>query len=89
MIEFLSGASVLACVLIAFGFERFWRDTGDRFFLLFAVAFTMFAVNRTLLSILDDESEARTLVYLLRAVAFGIIIVAIVDKNRPGSAPAD
>lgn len=88
MIELLSGASVFASVLIALGFGRFWRDTGDRFFLLFAVAFAIFAVNRTLLSTLDDESEARALVYLARAVAFGIIIAAIVDKNRPDRSPA-
>jgi len=89
VIEFLSGAATLASVLIALGFGRFWRETGDRFFLLFAVAFVIFAVNRLLLTFLDDESEARTLVYLARAVAFAIIIAAIVDKNRPGAAPAD
>lgn len=89
MTEFLSGASVLACVLIALGFGRFWRDTGDRFFLLFAIAFSILALDRTLVPFQDDGNDARALLYLVRAVAFGIIIVAIVDKNRPGAAGAD
>lgn len=89
MIEFLSGASVLACVLIALGFGRFWRETGDRLFLLFAVAFSILAIDRTLVPFQEDGGEARALLYLLRAVAFGIIIVAVVDKNRPGASPAD
>jgi hypothetical protein len=83
MFEFLAGASFLAAAAIALFFLRFWRDTGDRFFALFALAFAIFAVNRLVLTILDDESEARTVVYVVRAVAFGLIVVAIVDKNRP------
>ncbi len=83
MQDFLSGASVVAAAAIALFFLRFWRESGDRFFALFALAFAIFAVNRTLLSALDDESEARTFVYVARAAAFGLIVLAIVDKNRP------
>ncbi len=86
-VEFLSGASAVAAAAIALFFLSFWRDTGDRFFALFALAFAIFAVNRIALGVLDDESEARTLVYLARAVAFGLIVVAIVDKNRPRAGP--
>jgi hypothetical protein len=60
MFEFLAGASVLASAAVALFFLRFWRDTGDRLFLIFALAFAVFAVNRILLSALDDESEAQT-----------------------------
>jgi predicted permease len=83
VIEFLSGASAVAAAAIALFFLRFWRDTDDRFFALFALAFGIFAINRVALAALDDESEVRTLVYLMRAVAFGVIVLAIVDKNRP------
>ena len=82
--QFLTGASVLASAAIALFFLRFWRDTADRLFLIFAVAFGVFAVNRILLSVLDDQSEARTAVYLARAIAFGLIALAVVDKNWPG-----
>src|SRR5687768_8049946 len=36
MFEFLAGASFIAAAAIALFFARFWRDTGDRFFALFA-----------------------------------------------------
>jgi predicted permease len=85
MDDVLAGASIVAAAAIALFFLRFWRDTGDRFFALFALAFAIFAANRLFLTLLDDESEARTLVYLARALAFGVIVVAIVDKNRPAA----
>jgi hypothetical protein len=82
MIDFLSGASALASILIALFFLRFWLDTRDRLFAIFSLAFAIFAANRVVLSILDETDEARTWVYLLRAAAFLLILVAIVDKNR-------
>jgi hypothetical protein len=81
--EFLAGASTLAAAVIALFFVRFWRETGDRLFLIFAIAFAVFGLNHLLLSALGDESDARTVVYLARAVAFGLIVVAVVDKNWP------
>ena len=85
MDDFLSGASAVAAAAIALFFLRFWRESGDRFFALFALAFAIFAANRIALAALDDESEARTIVYVFRALAFGLIVVAIVDKNRPAT----
>jgi uncharacterized membrane protein HdeD (DUF308 family) len=79
---FLSGASCVAAAVIALFFLRFWRDTHDRLFLLFGLAFAVFAVNRLLLTLIDDDSEGATLVYVLRALAFAMIAAAIVDKNR-------
>jgi hypothetical protein len=80
---FLAGASAMASAAIALFFLRFWRESGDRLFLIFAVAFAVFALNHVLLSALGDDSDARTIVYLARAVAFGLIAAAIVDKNWP------
>jgi len=36
-----------------------------------------------MLSVLDDEGEAQTAVYLARAVTFGLIALGIADKNWP------
>lgn len=83
MTEALQGGSIVAAAAIALFFLRYHRQTGDRFFALFALAFAVFAVNRIVLLALDDESEARTVVYLVRAAGFGVIVFAIVDKNRP------
>ena len=81
MSEFLQGATALGTFAIALFFLKFWRETGDRLFAAFAAAFAVFGLNRVLLVVLDEESEARTWVYLLRALTFILIIAAIVDKN--------
>ncbi|HET7530369.1 MAG TPA: DUF5985 family protein [Mycobacteriales bacterium] len=81
MRDFLQGATMLASFAVAVFFLRYWRQTRDRLFGVFAAAFALFGVNRILLAILDDDSEARTWVYALRALMFIAIIVAIIDKN--------
>lgn len=80
--DFLLGATALGCLVIALFFVRFWRETGDRFFALFALAFTTFAVNRTILAFLNEQDEASTGPYVVRLLAFLLIIAAVVDKNR-------
>lgn len=82
MIDFLDGASCLACAAIAVVFLRFWRLSGDRLLGFFGLAFVMLAINRIVLAALDDAGEADAFVYLARAVAFALIVVAILDKNR-------
>jgi hypothetical protein len=82
MIEFLDGASFLACAAVAMVFLRFWRSSGDRLLLLFGLAFIVLGINRIGLAVLEDGSEADTFVYLARALAFALIVAAIVDKNR-------
>ena len=81
MSNFLQGATMLASFAVAVFFLRYWRDTRDRLFGVFAVAFTLFGVNRILFAALDTESEARTWLYVVRALMFLAIIAAVVDKN--------
>lgn len=81
MSEFLQGATALASLAVAVFFLRYWRETGDRLLAVFSVAFAVFALNRLLLAVLDEESEARTWVYLLRAATFLMIAAAVADKN--------
>lgn len=82
MTEFLDGASFLAAAAVTVFFLRFWRATGDRLFLFFALAFAVLAANRVVLALLDEADEAETLVYVARALAFALILLAIVRKNR-------
>ena len=82
MSDFLVGATGMGCLVIAAFFLRFWRGTGDRFFLLFALGFAAFAVNRCVLAALDEDAEARVGVYIVRLLAFLLLIAAVVDKNR-------
>ena len=89
MIDFIAGANALACATIALFFLRFWRETADRLFAIFALAFAVFAVNRVALALLEDAHEARTLIYLSRFLAFALIAYAIVDKTRTAASAGD
>lgn len=79
---FFWGASAAASWTVGLLFLRFWRETRDRFFALFAMAFWALTLNYLGLAVTAPPDEARTLFYLVRMVAFVLIIVAIVDKNR-------
>ena len=82
MSDFLLGVTATGSLVAAAFFLQYWRSTGDRFFLLFALAFATFAVNRAVLATLDSDAEARVGVYVVWLVAFLLIIAAVVDKNR-------
>ena len=74
----------MASMVAALFFLRFWQDTRDRFFLLFAIAFAIEGLNRALLGLTVVSQEHEPFFYLVRLFAFGLILVAIVDKNRTG-----
>ena len=83
---FLFGFLTAAALAAALIFLRFWRMTSDRLFGFFAAAFVSLAVNWLALAMTDPASEDRYYVFLLRLVAFGFILVGIVDKNRRAQA---
>lgn len=83
MDSMLLGAIAMACLTIGVFFLRFWRDTGDRFFLLFAISFLVEGVNRAALGFVADPNEGRPFFYFVRFLSFVIIVLAIADKNRP------
>jgi hypothetical protein len=66
-------------------FIRFWRETGDRLFLLFGAAFWLLSLSWLALAVFDPTDETRPYVYAIRLLAFGLIILATIDKNRPRS----
>lgn len=78
----LAGAIAMASLTIATIFFRFWRSTRDRFFLFFGFSFLLESLNRALLGLMASESEGKPLYYLLRLLAYVLIIIAVVDKNR-------
>ncbi len=82
MSDFLSGILVVLASAIALYQVRFWRRSKDRLFLYFAIGFALMAANRTALFLVSDESETRTYVYVVRLLAFAIILWGIWDKNR-------
>ena len=82
MNDFLGGGIMVAALAVALFFARSWRRTGDRFFLLFALAFALLSAERWGLLWVRPEHELRHSVYVCRLVAFALILVAVIDKNR-------
>ena len=82
MINFFNGVTVAGSLAVGLFFLRLWRETRDRFFALFGVAFWMLALNGIALLWAAPADEHRHYFYLIRLLAFLLIIVAIVDKNR-------
>jgi hypothetical protein len=83
----LFGALVMASFVVGLFFFRFWRDTRDRLFVWFGLAFWVLAGNWLGLGLTAAAEETRTYFYLLRLVAFTLILLGIVDKNRTASRP--
>jgi hypothetical protein len=82
MQQLFMGAIATGSLLAGLFFFRFWRQTRDRFFLLFAGSFWLEAVNRVALVVVPHASEQEPLFYLLRLGAYSLILLAIWQKNR-------
>jgi hypothetical protein len=78
----LSGAIMMAYFVAGLFFIRFWQQTKDRLFVMFALAFWLLCVNYLLQPpALDQGYEVATRHYAIRFVAFLIILLGIIDKN--------
>lgn len=86
MVEFMNGITVALCAVAGLIFLKFWFGARDRLFLMFAVAFWILAIDRTALTILPyfiaRTTERDTVIYLVRLLAFIVLLIAIIDKNR-------
>jgi hypothetical protein len=82
MNQLISGMLVAGYAVIALFFLRFWTSSRDRLFIMFASAFTLLSVQRAAISISEAWMEDQSALYLIRLLAFLLILAAIVDKNR-------
>jgi hypothetical protein len=80
--QFVTGATVMACIVAVSFFVRFWHRTREPLFAWFAVAFGLMGLNWGLLALVDPADEFRPYLYLLRLAAYGTIIAAVIQKNR-------
>ena len=87
LVWMLTGATTLGWVIAGVFFLRFWRQTRDAFFLYFTAAFWLEALTRILAAALVSTSEDEPLLYVIRLVAYALVIAAIWHKNRPGASP--
>jgi hypothetical protein len=63
-------------------FFRFWRETRDRLFVYFGIAFVVMAANQLALELFGETAEFDTVLYGIRLAAFLLIIFGILEKNR-------
>jgi threonine/homoserine efflux transporter RhtA len=82
---FLWGMLVALCVVAAAFFFRDYVLSRDRLFAFFGSAFVFLAINWAALELFPIASaESRHLAFVPRLIAFLLLIVAIIDKNRRG-----
>jgi hypothetical protein len=80
MHDFLIGAISALAWVAALIFFRFYRQTGDRFFLCFGWAFVLEGAHR--IPEVFGTSDDNPFVYLVRLGAYLLILYAIWQKNR-------
>jgi len=81
--EFMLGAVTIASAMVGLFFLRFWRKSRDRFFLFFALSFWLEGLGRVLEALSESQHQDVPAHYLVRLLAYGLILIAIVDKNLP------
>lgn len=75
------GVIATTSITAAIFFLRFWKRTRDSLFLAFAVAFLIEGVNRIAVLEVDRPNEGSPWTYVVRLIAFLIILAGILNKN--------
>ena len=82
MIEgFLLGVIATSSLTAGVFFLKFWRKTRDSLFLAFGLAFVIEGLNRCALLFLKNPNEGSPYIYIVRLLAFLLILGAILYKN--------
>lgn len=76
--DFFAGLIAMGFLVAAAFFFRFWRESRDRLFAFFALAFLLMALARPMLAANEDSSVGP---YFIRLASFALILVGVVDKN--------
>ena len=83
--DFLGGAIAMGFTVAALFFLKFWHRTREGLFLAFAGSFLLLAITQGLLTLSGVPDEERSKLYLLRLLAFLLILGAMWWQNRRGS----
>ncbi len=87
MVALMAGGLAMGYFVAGLFFLRFYKETRDRLFGIFAAAFWLLASQRVALVLLrGDAGDSLIWVYVVRLFAFLLIIFAILDKNRARTA---
>lgn len=82
MVTFLYGMTAMGCAVAGLVFLRHWRESLDRLFVTFALAFWILAFNYAVRGLYPAATEWQVSIFLVRLLAFCLILFAIFDKNR-------
>jgi uncharacterized membrane protein len=80
--QFLWGAQAMAAWVAGLFFLQFWRSTHDRLFLFLCLAFWVLSLSWIGLGLHQASAETHYSHFVIRLVAFILIIVGIIDKSR-------
>lgn len=83
-VQFVIGAISALCAVAGLFFLRFYRESKDRLFLFFAAAFWIEGIDRAILAFSDNPQEGDPVLYIIRGIAYLLILIGILDKNRRG-----
>jgi hypothetical protein len=82
MDKFIMGAIAMASWVVGLYFFRFWRETRDRLFAIFGLSFWLLGLTRLGLVYSEKVTEGHTIYYVVRLIAYLLILIAILDKNQ-------
>ncbi len=80
--QFISGAIVMGFAIACLLFVKYYRRTRQKLFLTFAASFFLLALNYAWLAITQIPVEERSLLFLIRLLAFALIPLAIFQSSR-------
>lgn len=90
---FLSGIATATFAFSSIFFLKFWKASRDKFFLYFCIACGLLAFERVVILLMTYEhtgphqAEVSVWVYTIRLLAYGVILTAVVTKNRSTNRP--
>lgn len=85
--DMLAGAIALGSLAVGLFFFRYWYTSRDRFFLYFALSFWIEGLSRIHMGLNSDIPEDVPVYYMIRILSYGLILLAIWEKNRPEARP--
>ena len=80
--DFLGGAIVMGFAVAALMFLKFWKRTREGLFLAFSGSFLLLGIAQALLTLGNFRDEERSWLYLVRLLAFLLILYAMWWQNR-------
>ena len=78
---FLLGVIATSSLTAGLFFLKFWKKTRDSLFLAFGLAFFVEGLNRCAVLFLAKPNEGSPYIYIVRLLAFLLILAAILHKN--------